>query len=173
MISFKNFSFKYNNVVDKTLKNIDLTINKGEKVLIVGPSGSGKSTLSHCINGLIPFSYNGEIEGELIIDNIDILFKQLKIIPIDDIVEEEDEYKVYTSIPNLQPVTEGLEAEGFKSTSAEFTRVPQNTIEVSDEKTAISIMRLLGKLEEHDDVQNVYANFDIDDDLMAKIEEQL
>ena len=70
MISFKNFSFKYNNVVDKTLKNIDLTINKGEKVLIVGPSGSGKSTLSHCINGLIPFSYNGEIEGELIIDNI-------------------------------------------------------------------------------------------------------
>ena len=70
MISFKNFSFKYNNVVDKTLKNIDLTNKKGEKVLIVGPSGSGKSTLSHCINGLIPFSYNGEIEGELIIDNI-------------------------------------------------------------------------------------------------------
>lgn len=70
MISFKNFSFKYNNVVDKTLKNIDLTINKGEKVLIVGPSGSGKSTLSHCINGLIPFSYNGEFEGELKIDDI-------------------------------------------------------------------------------------------------------
>lgn len=70
MISFKNFSFKYNNVVDKTLRNIDLTINKGDKVLIVGPSGSGKSTLSHCINGLIPFSYNGEIEGELTIDNI-------------------------------------------------------------------------------------------------------
>lgn len=70
MISFKNFSFKYNNVVDKTLKNIDFTINKGEKVLIVGPSGSGKSTLSHCINGLIPFSYDGEFEGELKIDNI-------------------------------------------------------------------------------------------------------
>ena len=70
MISFKNFSFKYNNVVDKTLKNIDLTINKGEKVLIVGPSGSGKSTLSHCINGLIPFSYDGEFEGELKIDDI-------------------------------------------------------------------------------------------------------
>ena len=70
MISFKNFSFKYNNVVDKTLKNIDLTINKGEKVLIVGPSGSGKSTLSHCINGLIPFSYRGEFEGEIKIDDI-------------------------------------------------------------------------------------------------------
>lgn len=70
MISFKNFSFKYNNVVDKTLKDINITINKGEKVLIVGPSGSGKSTLSHCLNGLIPFSYNGEMEGSIIVDNI-------------------------------------------------------------------------------------------------------
>ena len=70
MISFKNFSFKYNNVVDKTLKNIDLTINQGDKVLRVGPSGSGKSTLSHCIIGLIPFSYRGEFEGELKIDDI-------------------------------------------------------------------------------------------------------
>ena len=70
MISFKNFSFKYSNVVDKTLKNINITINNGEKVLIVGPSGSGKSTLSHCINGLIPFSKSGEIEGELTIDSI-------------------------------------------------------------------------------------------------------
>ena len=61
----------------------------------------------------------------------------------------------------------------FKSTSAEFTRIPQNTIEVTDEKTAINIMRLLSRLEEHDDVQNVYANFDIDDDLMAKIENQI
>ena len=108
-------------------------------------------------------------------DDVDYekLFEAAINLDADDIVEEEDEYKVYTSVPNLQPVTEGLEAEGFKSTSAEFTRVPQNTIEVSDEKTAISIMRLLGKLEEHDDVQNVYANFDIDDDLMAKIEEQI
>ena len=108
-------------------------------------------------------------------DDVDYekLFEAAINLDAEDIVEEEDEYKVYTSIPNLQPVTEGLEAEGFKSTSAEFTRVPQNTIEVTDEKTAINIMRLLGKLEEHDDVQNVYANFDIDDDLMAKIEEQL
>ena len=66
-----------------------------------------------------------------------------------------------------------LEKDGFKSVTAEFTRVTQNTIEVTDEKTAINIMRLLGKLEEHDDVQNVYANFDIDDDLMAKIENMI
>ena len=85
-------------------------------------------------------------------------------------VGEEGEYKVYTSIPNFQTVVEGLEKDGFKSTSAEFTRVPQNTIEVTDEKTAQNIMRLLSRLEEHDDVQNVYANFDIDDKLMEKLD---
>ena len=98
------------------------------------------------------------------------LFEAAINLDAEDIVEEEEEYKVYTSIPNFQTIVEGLEAEGFKSTSAEFTRVPQNTIEVTDEKTAQNIMRLLGKLEEHDDVQNVYANFDIDDELMEKVE---
>ena len=105
--------------------------------------------------------------------DFDALFEAAINLDAEDIVEEEDEYKVYTTIPNLQPIAEGLEKEGFKSVTAEFTRVPQNTIEITDEKTAISIMRLLGRLEEHDDVQNVYANFDIDDDLMLKIEEQL
>ena len=108
-------------------------------------------------------------------DDVDYekLFEAAINLDAEDITEEEEEYKVYTSIPNLQPITEGLEAEGFKAVSAEFTRVPQNTIEVTDEKTAINIMRLLGKLEENDDVQNVYANFDIDDELMAKIENQI
>jgi energy-coupling factor transport system ATP-binding protein len=47
------------------LHNINLTIYEGEKVLIIGSSGSGKSTLTHCINGLIPFFYTGEITGSL------------------------------------------------------------------------------------------------------------
>ena len=62
-----------------------------------------------------------------------------------------------------------LKKDGFKSAAAEFTRVPQNTIEITDEKIAVSIMRLLGRLEEHDDVQNVYANFDIPDELMESL----
>lgn len=102
--------------------------------------------------------------------DFDALFEAAINLDAEDIVEEEGEYKVYTSVPNLQTITEGLESAGFKSTTAEFTRVPQNTIEVTDEKTALNIMRLLGRLEEHDDVQNVYANFDIDDALMEKLE---
>lgn len=65
IIEFKNFSFKYRSQVEPTLRDINLKIYPGEKVLIIGPSGSGKSTLASCINGLVPFSYTGDIEGEL------------------------------------------------------------------------------------------------------------
>ena len=102
--------------------------------------------------------------------DFDKLFEAAINLDADDIQEEDDEYKVYTSIPNLQPVAEGLEKEGFKAVTAEFTRIPQNTVPVTDEKIATNIMRLLGRLEEHDDVQNVYANVDIDDELMEKLD---
>lgn len=55
IIEFKNYTFKYRSQSEPTLREIDLTVNPGEKVLIVGPSGSGKSTLVHCINGMVPF----------------------------------------------------------------------------------------------------------------------
>lgn len=67
VIEFKNFTFKYDAQAEPTLYDINLTIKKGEKVLICGPSGCGKSTLSHCMNGLIPASYPGDASGELII----------------------------------------------------------------------------------------------------------
>ncbi len=65
VITFENFSFQYFSQAEPTLHDINLTIYEGEKVLLVGPSGSGKSTLGHCINGLIPFSYRGEMKGSV------------------------------------------------------------------------------------------------------------
>lgn len=65
VIEFKDFQFQYFSQAEPTLHDINLTIHKGEKILLVGPSGSGKSTLGHCLNGLIPFSYKGEIKGSL------------------------------------------------------------------------------------------------------------
>ena len=65
IIEFKDYSFKYRSQVEPTLLDINLSIDPGEKVLIVGPSGSGKSTLAHCINGLVPFSFTGESTGSL------------------------------------------------------------------------------------------------------------
>ena len=71
VIEFKDFTFQYFSQAEPTLHNINLTIYEGEKVLIVGPSGSGKSTLGHCINGLIPFSYRGNMQGSVIVGGLD------------------------------------------------------------------------------------------------------
>ncbi|MGG3641631.1 ABC transporter ATP-binding protein [Bacillus gobiensis] len=71
MISIKEFTFQYKNLAEPTLKNISLQILPGEKVLIAGRSGSGKSTLAHCLNGLIPFSYEGTSTGTLFVHGKD------------------------------------------------------------------------------------------------------
>lgn len=63
IVEFIDFGFQYKSQTSATLFDINLTINKGEKVLLLGPSGSGKSTLANCINGLVPFSYDGTITG--------------------------------------------------------------------------------------------------------------
>ncbi|MCB2214238.1 ABC transporter ATP-binding protein [bacterium] len=65
IVEFEDFTFQYHAQAEPTLWDINLKIYPGEKILIVGPSGSGKSTLGHCLNGLIPFAYQGEISGSL------------------------------------------------------------------------------------------------------------
>ena len=71
-VSFENFTFQYESQSEPTLYDINLKIYEGEKVLIIGPSGSGKSTLGHCINGLAPYFYKGEIKGKVEIYNKEI-----------------------------------------------------------------------------------------------------
>lgn len=72
IIEFKGFSFKYNSQAEPTLKNINLKINKGEKILLAGPSGSGKSTIGRCLNGLIPNINQGEVKGKCLVNGKDI-----------------------------------------------------------------------------------------------------
>ncbi len=67
-IEFENVSFKYRSQQQPTLKDINLKIYRGEKILIAGQSGSGKSTLAHCLNALIPCSYAGDMSGTLRVD---------------------------------------------------------------------------------------------------------
>ncbi len=111
--------------------------------------------------GVITFDSNVDFEK---------LFESAINLDALDVIEEEDTYKVLTTPESFQAVTEGLEKEGFKSQSAELVRIPQNTIEITDEKVADQILKLLEKLEEHDDVQNVYANCDISDEILQKLE---
>ncbi|WP_102273101.1 ABC transporter ATP-binding protein [Cytobacillus massiliigabonensis] len=84
VIEFNNYCFKYHSQAAPTLHNINITVYEGEKVLIVGSSGSGKSTIGHCINGLVPFSYKGEVTGSLKIMGKDAhsldIFSRSKIV---------------------------------------------------------------------------------------------
>lgn len=67
-IEFSDFSFRYESLDKPTLKHINLRIEKGEKIVIIGPSGSGKSTLGQCLNGLIPHAIKGETSGQLLLN---------------------------------------------------------------------------------------------------------
>ncbi|NPV85854.1 MAG: ABC transporter ATP-binding protein [Anaerolineae bacterium] len=68
----ENLSFRYRSRQELALKDIQLTVAKGEILLIAGASGCGKTTLARCINGLIPRSYKGELSGKIQLCGIDI-----------------------------------------------------------------------------------------------------
>ena len=76
-------------------------------------------------------------------------------------------YTVTTEPHDLGSVRDDLEKHGLKVTSAELTLVPQNVVPVTEDVEAKKVLRLMDALDDHDDVQNVYANFDIADDLLA------
>ncbi|MDR1167952.1 MAG: YebC/PmpR family DNA-binding transcriptional regulator [Heliobacteriaceae bacterium] len=113
-----------------------------------------------------------EQKGVILFDkttDFEKLFEAAINLDAEDITEEDEHYKVLVSPANFQKVVEGLEKENLQSISAGLARIPQNTIEVADENTAGQILKLLDKLEEHDDVQNVYANFDIPDEVIERL----
>lgn len=87
----------------------------------------------------------------------------------EDVVEEEDSFQIVTAPEDFNDVVDRLEKSSLKFSEASLSMVPQNTIEVAEEKAALSLLRLLENLEDHDDVQKVHANFDIDDSLMEQL----
>jgi YebC/PmpR family DNA-binding regulatory protein len=76
-------------------------------------------------------------------------------------------YTVTTEPHDLGSVRDALDAHGLKVLSAELTLVPQNSIEITEESEAKKVLRLMDAIDDHDDVQNVYANFDMSDELLA------
>lgn len=86
----------------------------------------------------------------------------------DFLADDDEDFKIITTPETLQSVAEELEKAGYEIKSAEKTKTPQNTVPVEDEEIAKYLFRLLDSIENHDDVQNLYANFEIDDSLMEK-----
>ena len=84
--------------------------------------------------------------------------------------QQGENFVVTTEPHDVGAVRDALETHGAKVLSADLTLVPQNLIEVDDESEAKKILRLMDAIDEHDDVQNVYANFDIPDEILATFE---
>lgn len=87
----------------------------------------------------------------------------------EELTTEEEEYVITTSHDQLYAVAEALKNAGVTTSGQKFTFIPDTTVPVHDETVALQILRLCDSLEEDDDVQNVYSNLDIADDLLAKL----
>jgi transcriptional/translational regulatory protein YebC/TACO1 len=79
----------------------------------------------------------------------------------EDFVNDDGTYEILTSLEDLETVREALENADIKIANAEMAKLPKNTIDVED-KNVTAVLGLMDALEDLDDVQNVYSNFDID-----------
>ena len=86
----------------------------------------------------------------------------------EDMVTEDNEYEIYTAFEDFNAVRSALEEKGIEIENAELARIPQNTVSISG-KEAEQMMKIMNVLDDHDDVQNVFASFDISDEEMERI----
>ncbi len=103
----------------------------------------------------------------------DALFEQAIEAGADDFqaVPDEDAFEIFTQPNDLNAVCQALSKQALTIESAEVTRIPQNTVTVSTEEVAKPLLRLLDAIESQDDVQHVYANFEMEEALLAKLEQ--
>ena len=88
----------------------------------------------------------------------------------DDIVREGDSWRVLTEATDTMAVRDSLTKSGVVVESADLTMMPQNVIELTAASEARQVLKVIDMLDDHDDVQGVYANFDVPDSVMAELE---
>lgn len=112
-------------------------------------------------------------KGTIMVDSADQDEEELMDLALEagaeDIVEEDDSFQILTEPEDFSEVVDKLEKNGVALSEATVAMVPKNTVEVAEEKTARSLLKLLENLEDHDDVQKVHANFDIPEELMDQL----
>ena len=87
----------------------------------------------------------------------------------DDVVTTEDQFEVHTELAAFESAKQAFDGQGLQYIMAEITMVPQNTVQVDDEAQAAQVLKLMDAIEDADDVQKVYANFDIPDEILQRI----
>jgi len=87
----------------------------------------------------------------------------------EDVNTEGDDFEVTCAAEDFEAVRQALEQAGFEFLVAELSMIPQTTVQIKDEKEAARVLRLMESLEDLDDVQHVYANFDIPEEIMERL----
>lgn len=111
--------------------------------------------------GVIVFSKEKYTEDEIMETALDA--------GADDVRDQGDELEVVTSLSEYEAVKGAFDSKGMTYDLAEISMVPQTTVRVEDEKAAQQLMKLMNALEDLDDVQNAYANFDIPDEILNAV----
>ena len=146
-------------IVDTLTDNLNRT---AANVRSAFTKGNGSIGTPGCV------SFMFDKKGQIIIDkeDCDLSADDLMMIALDagadDIKEEEDSFEILTAEEDFDAVEKALKDEGIPMVSAEVTMIPQNYVKVTDETTMKQINRILDILDDDDDVQNVYHNWDED-----------
>ncbi|MGV0879551.1 YebC/PmpR family DNA-binding transcriptional regulator [Martelella sp. FLE1502] len=120
--------------------------------------------------GSVAFSFDhvGEIVYKPEAGDADAIMEAAIEAGAEDVVSDEDGHTIYCAFEDINEVSSALEKALGEAESVKAIWKPQNTIPV-DEERATSLMKLIDNLEDDDDVQNVYSNFEVDDEVMAKL----
>ncbi len=101
----------------------------------------------------------------------DLLLETALEAGAEDMITEDDHWEIVTDAESFRGVLEALKEKGFEPASAEVTMLPKNTVKL-DKEAAKKVLRLVDALEEYEDVQEVYANFDIPDEILEELSEE-
>src|SRR5438270_2182405 len=115
------------------------------------------------------FHKKGQISVPRSAIDADRIFELALDAGAEELTSEEDEYVITTSHDQLYAVAEALKQAGVPTDGQKFTFIPDTIVPVADETVARQVLRLCDALEDDDDVQNVYSNLDIPDELLAKL----
>jgi YebC/PmpR family DNA-binding regulatory protein len=118
-------------------------------------------------------SYMFHKKGQIIVPRaaieVEKLFESALEAGAEELTTEEEQYVILTAHDQLYAVAEALKQAGVTLDGQKFTFIPDTTVHVADEAAALQVLRLCESLEDDDDVQNVYSNLDISEELLAKL----
>jgi YebC/PmpR family DNA-binding regulatory protein len=123
--------------------------------------------------GCVSWMFNSK--GEIVLDRSKVTLGEDDLMMVcleagaEDLQVEEETAQVLTAPESLEAVRQALLDQGIDVDSASVSLVPENTVEVTDKEQALKIIKLMDLLEDHEDVQNVYANFDIPDEIAEQL----